>query len=205
MGNWVKKSVDILKGFRKERGVTLLELTVVGAVLAALATMTAVGVTGQATNSRNISKINDISEVQKSVDSYRGEHPQGNAPTLTGGLPSIAFSEGNSNSYMAIIWGKAFVITTDVNGDGDSQDEGERVTKYLVAPAGSDDPSFHTHPPKHAFEHTDETVWSTVTVTDPEGVVTAGLRAPTATKTPVWVLDWSGKIHMLPEADPADY
>ena len=202
MGNGI---MGFIKAFNKERGVTLLELTVVGAVLATLATMTAVGVSGQATNSRNISKINDMSEVQKSVDSYRGEHPQGNAPTLTGGLPSIPFAEGDSNSYRPIVWGKGFVITTDINGDGDSQDEGERVTKYLVAPAGASGPSFHTHPPKHAFEHTDETEWATATVTDPEGVVTTGLRAPTATKTAVWVLDWSGKIHILPEADPADY
>lgn len=205
MGKWIKKSAEILRGFSSQRGTTLLELTVVGAIIASLAAMTAVGVTGQATNSRAVSKINDMSEVQKSVDSYMGEHPKGNAPTLDGSLPSAAFNESDSSTYKAIIWGKAFVIKSDLNSDGDSQDEGESVTKYLVTPAGSDSPSFHTHPPKHAFEHTDETTWSTVTVTDPEGVVTGGVRAPTSTKTAVWVLDWSAKIHILPEANPASY
>jgi prepilin-type N-terminal cleavage/methylation domain-containing protein len=173
------------------RGVTLLEMAMVAAIIAILSSLAAVGVAGTAQESRGTARGSDIDTVQKGVLGYSAQQPQGKYPTLDGCLPGQTFNpstklcdagtdpgpfnSNNSSTFKAIIWGKAF--TTD------------GTTKTLV-------PTFLAKVPKHGFEHTDGTLWDESTVTDPDGVVAAGLRAPTTGKTPVWVLDRDGTVQV---------
>jgi type II secretory pathway pseudopilin PulG len=182
------------------RGLTLLELTVVGAVLGIMSALIAVGVTGRATDSKAAVRTSDQAEVQKAVDTYSGEHPVGHYPTLDGCLPGQNFNSvqlvcqsganpgdfnvNNPATYKAIIWDKAFKVTLP---------SGQSTTKTFI-------PVHLAREPKHAFEHTDESAWPTNLVSDPEGVVAQGLRIPDPLKTPVWVIDRKGKVHVtLPE------
>lgn len=182
----------MIKQLLNNRGVTLLELSVVAAIIAVLSTLAAVGVTNAVSTTRSTTKISDASEVGKALQNYAGQHPAAEYPTLNGCLPGQTYNVSLKscaigsdpgaydieapNTYTAIIWGKGYKTP-------------EGVTKTFI-------PGFLQSVPKHAFEHSDGTAWSTTLASDLEGVVTEGFRVPDTAKTPVWVIDKDGVAHI---------
>lgn len=209
---------------RDQSGITLLELTVVSAILAILAALVAVGVSGKATDSRESTRGNDQAEVQKAVDSFSGEHPHSRYPTFNGCLPGkpvldlitklcvastgAATSAASTNSTNLQFNATENELGIDLNGDGS-------ITSYLtpVVPIIWDKsftttegetkkfvPSFVPRYPKHAFELSKTgLLWKTNTpVADPDS--TTDIVAPTTLQladAPVWVLDSAGKVWIL--------
>ena len=163
-------------------GLSLLELTVVAAILGVLAAMVAVAVTGQATESRSTAQLADVSEVQKSVDAYAGQHPHGRYPTLNGCLPGAVLDLVTSRCVApGLVTDPAQVDATnlefvvsestvgmDLSGDVDTNDLGT-VAPLLWAKAfrGTDQSikrfsgGFVQRSPKHAFAF--------LSGTDPDG------------------------------------
>lgn len=175
---------QIKRFIQNKRGVTLLELAVVGAILSILAALTAVGVTGQATSSKGTAKTNDVSEVQKAVDNFVGQNPKGTYPTANGALPT------SGTSY--IVWNAYFVTRQDLNSDGDVEDTGEVTAKFLV-------PDLISRFPKHARQHTDGSGWTascstTITGLSSSSDGSVGSCAPDTGMSAVWVIDTSGKV-----------
>ncbi len=182
----------MIKQLLNNRGVTLLELSVVAAIIAVLSTLAAVGVTSAVSTTRGTTKVSDASEVGKALQNYAGQHPAAEYPTYNGCLPGQTYNVTTkscvvgtdpgvydpevSTTYTAIIWGKGYKTP-------------ENVTKTFI-------PGFLQSVPKHAFEHNDGTPWATTLASDPEGVVAEGFRLPDATKTPVWVIDRDGIAHI---------
>lgn len=158
---------------RAERGLTLVELAVVVAVLAILVGLAAIGVTGAGTRARATTKVKDIREVQQAVNAYRGLHPQEKWPTArkqvgqvaieTGNLPIVPFAAGDPASFVAIDWSSTFTTTLD-------------GARSLV-------PNFLRTSPKHGL--------ATTMDTDGDGAP----EQPVA--TPVWVLDRHGVVNVL--------
>ncbi|MBI4234368.1 MAG: type II secretion system protein [Chloroflexi bacterium] len=182
-----------------ERGLTLLELTVVTAILGIMAAMTAVVVSGSAGRSRDVALTTDKAEVEKAVSNYAGNHPRGQYPTINGCLPGQtkqsdgsctaatvaagAFNVADRTTWEAILWDKAF--------------KSGQQTLRLV-------PDYLSVGLKQAQWHSDGTTW-TRTLADPDGVSSTALAAPDCTgsqdtactsssKIPVWMLDKYGKV-----------
>ena len=86
----------IMRTLHSEKGLTLLELTVVAAILAILAGLTAVAVTGSASAGKGAVLEADIAEIQKAVNRFNGEHPKGFFPTVNGCLPGETLSAGRN-------------------------------------------------------------------------------------------------------------
>ncbi|MSQ13789.1 MAG: prepilin-type N-terminal cleavage/methylation domain-containing protein [Dehalococcoidia bacterium] len=180
-----------------QRGLTLLEMAVVGAILSILAGLTAVAVTGSATSTSGAAILADVSEVQKAVENFSGQHPSGLYPTLNGCLPGqVKLPNGQCQhsadpgkmlpedvaTWAAIVWRKP-MRTCD----------GKLLTLR-------DD--FLLRAPSHGLEHTDGSGW-TRAVPDPDGVTPsllvpdhAGFNDPSSSSTrlPVWVMDKHGVV-----------
>lgn len=182
----------MIKQLTGNRGVTLLELAVVAAIIAVLSTLAAVGVTSAVSTTRGTTKVSDASEVGKAIQNYAGQHPSAEYPTINGCLPGQSYSVSTKTcvagtdpgaynieipaTYMAIIWGKGYKTP-------------EGITRTFV-------PGFLQSVPKHSFEHNDGTEWSTALTSDPESIITEGFRIPDGTKIPVWVIDRNGVAHI---------
>ena len=189
-------SHNIHKFLRNKKGVTLLELSVVAAIITILSTLAAIGVTGTTQQARSSALSGDKDQVQKAVYSYIAEQSDGKYPTIDGCLPGQSFSSStkrcstgtdpgafnlaDSRTFKAIIWGKAFTATNSSGGT---------TTKAFV-------PNFLQQTPRHAYEHADGTAWPTDTTIDPDGVVSGGLRTPSSSSTAVWVLDRDGAVQI---------
>ena len=187
---------------RDQRGLTLLELTVVAAILSVLAGLTAAAVTGSTSQSKAVLLGANLAEIQKATDRFNGEHPFSLYPTVNGCLPgeqknlvthrcdpdstAPTFNETNRLSWEAVIWEKAFQ-----GSDG--------ILLVFV-----DD--FISSVPGKGEVHTDGTPWIR-TLSDPDGIVTAGLLGPDnhgaqdspvdGTKFAVYVLDGNGDLHAI--------
>ena len=72
---------------RRQRGLTLLELIVVSAILGLLSAIISLSVMGRSTESRAAAKEADVGTVQRAMDTFTGEHPQSRYPTLNGCAP----------------------------------------------------------------------------------------------------------------------
>ena len=80
--------MNMLRGFfKREEGLSLIELLVVVAIMGILATLTAVAVTGTTSKTKGSTKDNDQVTVTNAVSAYSGEHPQGRSPTFDGCTP----------------------------------------------------------------------------------------------------------------------
>ena len=183
--------------FSSQSGITLLELTVVSAILAVLAGIIAFSVSGQSTQSRNAVQLIDISEVQKATDTFAGRHPQGRYPTLNGCLPGgglvldlVALKCVTVNDLLdpgqINVSNLEFVVIEadvgiDINGDGDTSDS-VVVAPIIWAKGFKDDSGtirrmsgdFIQRDPKHAFEFFDgndpEGSWQDGIALDPDGL-----------------------------------
>ncbi len=100
-----------------QRGRSLLELTVVAAIISILASLTAVAVTGTTSTARSVSRASDISEMQKAVMRFEGE--TGTYPTTSTYVADSTGVEGTD--YFQVVEGPTGV-NFDVNDDGDVTD-----------------------------------------------------------------------------------
>ena len=180
-----------------QRGLTLLEMAVVAAILSILAGLTSVAVTGSATSTTGAAILADISEVQKAVQNFSGQHPLGLYPTLNGCLPGqVKLPNGQCqrsvdpgemlpedvDTWAAIVWRKPM-----------------RTRDGAILTLRDD---FLLRAPSHGLEHTDGSGW-TRSVPDPDGVVPSllvpdhtGFNDPSSSSTrlPVWVMDKDGVV-----------
>ena len=117
--------------FKREEGLSLIELFVVVAIIAILATLTAVAVTGPATSTKDTSKTADEKMITDGNSTYSGEHPQGRSPTLDGCLPGksliVATKTCSTGGVGGTISAQQFAISetavdVDLNDDGDATD-----------------------------------------------------------------------------------
>lgn len=188
---------DVRRTIGAQRGLTLLEVAVVGAILSILAGLTSVAVSGSSKSASGAAILADVAEVQKAVANFSGQHPSGLYPTLNGCLPGqVKLPDGRCRqganpgemlpedvaTWAAIVWRKP-MRTRD----------GEVLTlrdNFLVSA------------PKHGLEHTDGSGW-TRSAPDPDGVVPSllipdhtGFNDPSSSSTrlPVWVLDTHGVV-----------
>lgn len=106
-----------------QQGLSLLELTVVAAIIAILASLTAVAVTGTTSTTRAVTRTSDISEMQKAVNTFSGEHSSSYLPTTS----SCAAGEVQTGTASCAAGGTATVdyeiadetvILVDIDGDG---------------------------------------------------------------------------------------
>ena len=102
-----------------QRGLSLLELTVVAAIIAILAALTAVSVTGSTTTSRSVTRASEITELQKAVERFAGV--TADYPTLSRAVADSERTEGVD--FFRVTEGPEGV-NRDVNGDGDAADGG---------------------------------------------------------------------------------
>ena len=202
---------------RGNRGLTLLEMAVVAAILSILAGLTSVAVTGSSTAASGAALEADTGEVGKAVSSYSGQHPRSEYPTRDGCLPGqMRFAAGcgafgtaanwpttgaqsdidswlqTSANWAAIVWDKSYTT------------QGE--TRYF----GID---FLGKLPAHAKEHANATLspW-TRTAVDPDNATkmlglpncagstdtaAACAGSSAATNAPVWVLDKTGAARVV--------
>lgn len=72
---------------KAEDGLTLLELVVVTGILALLSAIISLSVTGRSTETKGAAKVADEATMQRAMERFSGEHPQGRFPTLNGCLP----------------------------------------------------------------------------------------------------------------------
>lgn len=201
-----------------KRGLTLLEMAVVGAILSIMAGLTAVAVTGSSTSASASALQSDLTEVQKAVSSYSGQNPRSEYPTLNGCLPgqvkiaSACTAQGtpaawptsgsqsdintwlqSSSNWVAVLWDKGYTR--------------QGVTRFF----GQD---FLGKLPRHAKEHADGTLspWTRTPLPDPD-VSTSTMAVPNcagaadtnsactgtaaATNAPVWVLDKTGTARVV--------
>ncbi len=100
-----------------QRGLSLLELTVVAAIVAIQAALTAVSVTGSTTTSRSVTRASEVTELQKAVERFSGVSAA--YPTLSRAAANSSRTEGVD--YFHVSEGPEGV-NRDVNGDGDTAD-----------------------------------------------------------------------------------
>jgi prepilin-type N-terminal cleavage/methylation domain-containing protein len=130
-----------------QRGLSLLELTVVAAILSILAALTAVAVSGTTSTTREVARANDIAEMQKAVDRFANEGTAGEQPTTTSALPDTGGTQGVD--YYIV---EESVLAVDVNVDGDTSDT---LNVLPISWTATDDDSDQFHPayiskrPKH--------------------------------------------------------
>lgn len=189
----MKLTSGIRHFFTSQSGFTLLELTVVSAILGILAGIVAFSVSGQASQGRSAAQIADTAEIQKAVDNFAGQHPQGRFPTLNGCLTGLVLDLVTLecvNSSDVLDNGQVesenleFSITEseidmDLNGNDDTADTLD-VVPIIWAKAFLDDSgdirrfagSFIQREPKHAFEFFDgnDPDWKDGRNTDPDGL-----------------------------------
>ena len=187
---------------RSQKGLTLLELTVVAAILSVLAGITAAAVTGSTGHSKEILLQVNVSEIQKASDRFNGEHPFSLYPTVNGCLPGETkdsathrcdagatvpadFTATDRTTWEAIIWEKAFATQSGTTVFVDD----------LLA-----------NVPARGDEHGDGTAWSRL-VNDPDGIVTSILAPDNhgaqdspvdANARPIYVLDKKGDVQVIP-------
>jgi prepilin-type N-terminal cleavage/methylation domain-containing protein len=171
--------IGFLRG--NERGLTLLELTVVAAIISILAALTAVAVTGTTNTTRAVARTNDISEMQKAVERFNGTAAA--YPTMSAVVADASGTEGTD--YFQVVEG-AGGVNFDVNKDGDTTDT------INVIPIAWDtvDPNDSTKAfspdfigkPKHA---------------EPSTTITINSGASNNTLSESWVIDSNGTVYVL--------
>jgi prepilin-type N-terminal cleavage/methylation domain-containing protein len=114
----------LIRFLKEQKGLTLLELTVVAAILSLLAALTAVAVTGTVSQSRATTKTTDTAEIQKAVDNYAGQHPQGRYPTPDGCLPGTGLDTASFTcsatvtEHSQVFTASESTLGVDLDGDG---------------------------------------------------------------------------------------
>jgi hypothetical protein len=117
-------------------------MVVVTSILAVLSAIIGLSVTGRGTESRRAVQTSDEDTIQRAVDRYSGEHPQGRYPTLNGCPPGLILDlitrqcirrGAESNTVRVDEENLEFVFQeslagVDLNNDGDSNDS------FAVAP-----------------------------------------------------------------------
>ena len=188
----------VFRIYQEERGITLLELTVVSAILAVLAGIISLSVSGRGTEGRATAKVSDEGTIQQAVDRYSGEHPGGLFPTLNGcladrildlvtlacvtpGAESNPGQVGADNLQFDI---DESMIGLDLNQDTDTDDSFTVIPiiwnkAYRTVEAFSDQSKvkrflgdFVPRPPKHAFQFVAglDVGWRDGENTDPNGL-----------------------------------
>lgn len=126
----MRKFFEMFRG--DQHGLSLLELTVVAAIIAILASLTAVAVTGTTSTTRAVTRTSDMSETQKAVNTFSGEHSSSYLPTTS----SCAAGEVQTGTSSCAAGGTAgvdyeladeTVVLVDINGDGDALDTSVKV------------------------------------------------------------------------------
>ena len=132
----------ISRKFKREEGLTLLELTVVTMILTLLTSIIGLAVSGRSSETRRATQVSDEGTVQRALDRYSGEHPQGRYPTLNGCAPehildlvnlkcAIPGEETNpvqvDSNNLEFVFSEA-MSARDFNDDGDTDDS------FVVAP-----------------------------------------------------------------------
>ena len=163
-----------------ERGLSLLELTVVAAIISILAALTAVAVTGTTSTARTVTRTSDIAELQKAVDRFDAEAAY--YPTTTTAAANAAGTEGTD--FYQVVEGAAGV-NFDVNGDGDTSDTINVVPLNWTATDRDSKAFFPTYVSKKPKE------------SEPASPVTISGAATFNTIPEVWVLDANGKVLLL--------
>ncbi len=164
-----------------QRGLSLLELTVVAAIISILAGLTSIAVTGVTSSARDAGRTNDVAEMQKTVDRFEGE-TAGSYPTPTGSLADSAGSEGVD--YFQVIEGVSG-INFDLNDDGDIDDTINVITIDWTATNDDGDvflSKYVARAPKYA---------------QPDEPVTINGNASNNTLSETWVVDEFGTVHVL--------
>ena len=183
---------------RGEEGLTLLELVVVTSILAVLSAIISLSVTGRSTEGRAAVQVADEATIQRAVDRFSGEHPQGRFPTLNGCPPDrildlvssecvVAGTEINpsqidTNNLEFVL--DEVVSGVDLNEDGDIEDSfnvapiiWHKAFKTRIALSQQDVVrrflgDYVPQPPKHAFDFlggTDD-VWEDGENFDPDNL-----------------------------------
>lgn len=130
-----------------QRGVTLLELSVVSAIIALFATLAALGVTGSFQSAKSGTLSNDKGEVQKAIDTYVANHPQGKYPTTDGTTPAFGpVNATDTGTWKGLVWDSAFGAS-----DG--------ATKTFLG-------NYLGRAPRHAREHSDGSSWTISSIWD---------------------------------------
>jgi prepilin-type N-terminal cleavage/methylation domain-containing protein len=195
----LKAFTGVMKG---ERGLTLLELTVVAAILAILAALTAAGVTGTTSGSRGAAKANDVGEVQKAVEGFSGEHPNGGFPTadscLTDQMPDSVTGLCVSGSPTDQFTIDETQVGFDLDGDGSvSSSDTFKVrpiiweASYLKDGKARKFVSDHlARFAKHAFERFDGTNYLIGLIANSDGMLVPAtdITVLGIDDAPVWVL-----------------
>ncbi|MBI2165523.1 MAG: hypothetical protein HYU29_03860 [Chloroflexi bacterium] len=192
MSRTTKALWRLSRWLRRQRGLTLLELSVVSGILTLMAGLVALAVTGRTTGTRATAQVVDISQIQKAVDAFTGEHPQGRYPSLNGCiggqvldlLTRMCVSPGQVVSASQVNYSNLeFPFSessagADLNSDGDTDDtfilvpmiwekafegEGAAKTKRFV-------PNFLARHPKHAYDFLAgaDTSWKDGVNSDPD-------------------------------------
>lgn len=177
---------------KREAGLTLLELTVVSAIMSLMAGLVALAVAGRTSQSRESAQTVDVAQAQKAVDAYTGENPTGRYPTLNGCLAGKVLDLVTKNCVLQSQATNLSQVNTsnleftirenatggDLNGDGDAEDTFTVVpiiwekafksttTKRFV-------PDFLARHPKHAYDFLPgggDSSWKDSANTDPDGL-----------------------------------
>ena len=171
------------RALRGQGGLTLLELVVVTSTLALLTAIISLSVTGRGTESRAAVQASDVATLQRAVQRYSGEHPQGRFPTLNGCEPERILDlitkecvrsgeqvqAGKVNTKNLEFLASEGVMGVDLNSDGDI-DDAFKVTPLIWHKAFEASVGFSPEEqvrhflgnyiptvPKHAFEFFDGT------------------------------------------------
>lgn len=152
---------------RGQEGLSLLELTVVAAIISILAALTAVAVTGVSTSTRGTVRDSDMTEVSKAVEAFVGAQAASQYPTTSsckaGQIPNSVTSVCATGGVEDTDWDTISEVTygVDINLDGDATDTTLKVVAISwtkdVGDGRTFSPDFATKP-----KHADETVAGTI-------------------------------------------
>jgi prepilin-type N-terminal cleavage/methylation domain-containing protein len=96
------------QALKAQKGFTLVEMTVVIAIIAVLAALSLPAVTGLTTTSRGTSKIGDLKEVEQAMTRYESDNPG----DFTGSTPTVDVTDADQNGTITILVPITGVVTT---------------------------------------------------------------------------------------------